>query len=157
MSDSSIESTIAQHSVEINQIVKTLGDISGEIKENRRHSDANFEILTNKLSNIGRPNIPAIVSLCVLTGSIAVAFIAPLKSDIERQAHSADLLAQAVIVKEEKIQGLLTADSEFREKQKAMRDKLDDVATNGSTVARERLAVIENDLRWMRGEKQNKP
>ena len=113
--------------------------------------------VAERQNNSGKLNIPAIVSVCVLIGSIAVAFITPIKADIDRHAHSSDLLAQAVIVKEEKIQGLLTADSEFREKQKAMREKLDDIATNGSTLARERLAVIENDLRWMRGEKTHRP
>ena len=113
--------------------------------------------LAEKQNGFGKLNIPAIVSVCVLIGSIAVAFIAPIKADIDRSEHGRIELAKAVLVKEEKIQLLQTSDSEFREKQKAIILTLEDLAENGSAIMRERVAVIDNDLKWMRGEKKVTP
>ena len=112
--------------------------------------------VAEKQSDASKPNIQAIASVLALIGAVAVAFIAPIKADIERSENAREELAKAVLVKEDKIQSLQTADSEFREKQKALVEKADDLYTNGSPVARERLAVIENDLKWMRGEKTHK-
>ena len=64
-SPTSLETQVAQHSVELSQITRTLTEISGEIKENRRHSDANFELLTNKMSAIGRANLPLLISVTI--------------------------------------------------------------------------------------------
>ena len=114
---------------------------------------SSIERVAEKQNSFGKPNISTILSVCVFIGSIAVAFIAPIKADIERSESARSELAKAVLVKEEKIQALQTNDMEFREKQKALIDRVGDVESNGSAIIRERVAVIENDLKWMRGEK----
>ena len=157
MSEPSLEATVAQHSIEITQIAKTLGEIWNEIKENRRHSDSNFDALANRLSSIGRPNIPAIVSVCVLIGSIAVAFIAPIKADITRGEETRKELALAVVARSEAIQAIRATQVEtvttLREAQKGI-ESMQDFGTRKASI---QLAQIERDLEWMRGARTMKP
>lgn len=142
---------------------KSITHSAGEFDKLWKHVDARDERLTNaistigeRVSNFGKPNISAIVSICVLIGSIALAFIAPIKTDIERQSKGAELMANAVLLRDERIAALQRADSEFREKQNAIREKVDEIAEHGSVSARINAAVLANDMLWMRGEKTMK-
>lgn len=91
---SSLRESITQTSAEFDKLWK-----HGEERD-RMHSAAlqattdklaaSIERVVEKQNGFGKPNIPAIVSVCVLIGSIAVAFIAPIKADIERHAKGAE-------------------------------------------------------------------
>lgn len=67
--------------------------------------------------------------------------------------NSNDKLSAAVLLKEEKIAMLREAQIELRAKQEVETVRLNYVAEHGGALTRERIAVIENDLLWMRGEK----
>ena len=140
---------------------KSITHNAGEVDKLWKHVDARDERLTNaiaslgeRFSNFGRPNTQAIVSVCVLIGSIAMAFIAPIKADIARAEIGRDTLAAAALARDEKIAGLKSVQDEVRTMVKVLNEKVADIAQNGSGPARERMAVIEDDLLWMRGEKK---
>ena len=127
---------------------------SAQLQLTAEKLSASISAVAQKQSDSGKPNIQAIVAVLALIGAIAVAFIAPIQADITRSEAGRAELAKAVLIKEEKIQVLQNNESEFREKQKAIIEKLDNLYTNGSSQARERLTVIENDLLWIRGTKK---
>jgi len=114
---------------------------------------SNISSVSDRVANIGKPQITSIVSVCAFLGTIAVAFIAPIKSDIARSEKLGEQVVANQLKFSSQISELQTSDSEFREKQSAIRDKLDYVAANGSTAAQVRLGTVENDILWMRGEK----
>lgn len=110
---------------------KSNAHTASELKELWKHVEERDERLTRaitaigeKVAGFGKPNAQAIVAVCMLVGGIAVAFIAPIKSDISREEVIRKELAQAVIVREEAI----------------------------NQLARKQIE-LETDLKWMRGEK----
>ena len=114
---------------------KSIHHTAGEFDKLWKHVEARDERLTNAISsigervaNFGKPSVSAIVSVCVLIGSIGLAFIAPIKAELMRHDAAAEAFAKAMLGKDEKIQ-----------------------------VLQSTLAVIENDQRWMRGEKRLRP
>lgn len=127
-----------------------------------KHVDARDERLTNafaslaeRFSNFGKPNITVIISVCVFIGGIALAFIAPIKADIERGNKASEALAAAVLIRDERIAAIKSVQDEVKTKVGVNTAVLNDIAEKGSAITRERLAIIETDLKWMRGEKKN--
>ena len=135
---------------------------TAEIDKLWKHVDARDERLTNvvtalsdRLSNFGKPNVTAILSVLAFIGGIALAFIAPIKSDIERGNKASEALAAAVLLRDERIAALRSTQDEVKTKVSIQGALLNDISEHGSAVTRERLAIIEDDLKWMRGEKSN--
>lgn len=172
--------TEANHELLISVVgkVDALADVVGkhiqhsasEVDKLWKHVDARDDRLTNaiaslaeKFSSFGRPNISVIVSICglvltlgVIATSVAVAFIAPIKADIEREHRQTDAILTSLQLRDEKIVGLKSVQDEVKTKVAINTDKIDAIAEHGSVVTRERLAIIETDLKWMRGERAMK-
>lgn len=92
--------------------------------------------ISEKVSDIGKPSLVTICAVVALIGSIAVAFIRPLNGDIERQEKTAIALA-------------LTQQADKKELADAVRAKDAEIQAIGKAQA-----VMENDLRWMRGDRK---
>lgn len=145
----SLALSLNSHSVEFDKMWKHI-----EARDEKMSGAINT--LAERQANFGKPNFPAIAAVCAIIGSIAVAFIAPLKADIDREHKSGEALASAVLIRDERISAIKSVQDEVKTKVAINTSLLSDISERGSPVMRERMASIENDLRWMRGKKSIK-
>ena len=129
------------------RITAEFENVWSHMKEQNAETQRSIRELSSTLAGNGKPNIPAIVSVLTLVGAIWFASVAPIKSDIARTNQDVEMQALASLRQNEKLAAFRETDGERRGQLKNFEDKLNDISVNGSASARERLAVIEFQLK----------
>ena len=99
-----------------------------------------------KLSGTRETNWTVVISAMALLGALYAAAIRPLETDAQRQQNTAAELAKAVILQNERLNSLTTAQAEIKTRLAGVEKDTDEIRIGGSPGADKRLNLIEYRL-----------